>query len=95
MRTAPCMRKITKHIIIPLIVATIFFIVALLPVELLGCRNRGLIAALLAIAAGILGIVAAVKALIGRARGDSNSFLWMASALILAIPASFIVLIAI
>ena len=88
------MRKITKHIIIPLIVAAIFFVVASLPVELLECRNRGLIAPLLPIAAGILGIVAAVKALMGKVRGDSNSFLWMASALILAIPAIFIVLIA-
>ncbi|MFC1814324.1 hypothetical protein ACFL03_16725 [Thermodesulfobacteriota bacterium] len=89
------MRKITKHIIIPLIVPAIFFVVASLPVEVLGCRNRGIIAALLAIAAGILGIVAAVKALMGKVRGDSNSFLWVASALILAIPAIFIVLIAI
>jgi hypothetical protein len=89
------MKRITKHVVIPLIVPAIFFVVASLPVELLGCRNRGLIAALLAIAAGLLGIVAAVKGLIGKVRGDSNSFLWMASALILAIPAIFIVVIAI
>lgn len=89
------MKRITKHAVIPLIVPAIFFVVASLPVELLGCRNRGLIAALLAIAAGLLGIVAAVKGLIGKVRGDSNSFLWMASALILAIPAIFIVVIAI
>jgi len=79
----------------PLMVPAIFFVVASLPVELLGCRNRGLIAALLAIAAAILGIVAAVKGLIGKVRGDSNSFLWMVSALILAIPAIYIVLITI
>jgi hypothetical protein len=89
------MREITKHIAIPLILPAIFFVVVSLPVELLGCRNRGLIAALLAIAAGIFGIVAAVKGLIGKVRGDSNSFFWMASALILAIPAIFIVVIAI
>jgi hypothetical protein len=89
------MRKITKHIAIPLILPAIFFVVASLPVELLGCRNRGLIAALLAIATGILGIVAAVKGLIIKVRGDSNSSLWMASALILAIPAIYIVLIAV
>ena len=89
------MKKITKHIAIPLIVPAISFVVASLPVELLGCRNRGLLAALLTLAAGILAIVLAVKALIGRVRGDSNSFLWMASALILAIPTIYIVLIAI
>jgi len=86
------MNKVTKHVAIPAIVPAIFFVVASLPIELLGCRNRGLIAAIIAITAGILGIVAAVKALMGRVRGDANSSLWMASALILAIPAIFIVL---
>ena len=86
------MKKITKHIIPPALVPAIFFMVAFLPVELLGCRNRGLIAALLAIAAGILSIFAAVKALVGKVRGDANSSFWMASALILAIPPMFIVL---
>ena len=89
------MKKSTKHIVIPLIAPAIFFVVASLPVDLLGCRNRGLIASLLAIAAGILGIVAAIKGLIGKVRGDSSSVLWMASALILSIPAIYIVLIAI
>ncbi len=89
------MKKIAKHIIIPALVAAIFFVVASLPVELFGCRNRGIAAALFAIAAGILGIVAAVNALMGKVRGDANSSLWMASALILAIPAIFIALSAI
>lgn len=86
------MKKIAKHVIIPAIVPAIFFAVASLPVELLGCRNRALIATLVAITAGILGIVAALRALMGKVRGDTNSFLWMASALILAIPAIFVVL---
>ncbi len=86
------MKKITKHIMIPAAVSVIFFIIAALPVELLGCFNRGLLAALLAIAAGVLGIVAAVRALMGKLRGDVNSSLWIASALIFAIPVIFIVL---
>jgi len=86
------MKKITKHMIIPITVPAIFFILALLPVELLGCRNRGIAAGTVAIVGGILGIVAAVKALMGRVREDKNSSLWMASALILAIPAFFIVI---
>ena len=88
------MKQITNHIIIPLILPAVFFVVVLLPVDLFGCRMRGLIAAGLAIAAGVLGIVAAVKALLGKVRGDTQSFLWMASALILAIPVFFIVLVA-
>jgi len=89
------MKKSIKHVMIPATVPVIFFIIASLPVELLGCRNRGLIAAFVAIAAGVLGIVAAVRAIMGKVRGDANSSLWMASALILAIPTVFIVLIAI
>jgi hypothetical protein len=68
------MNKITKHVVIPALVPAVFFVVASVPVEVLGCGNRGLIAALLAVAAGTLGIVAALKALMGKMRGDSNSF---------------------
>jgi hypothetical protein len=88
------MEKITKHVIIPFIVPAIFFVIVFLPVELLGCRTRGLIAGLVGVTAGILGIVAAVRALMDRVSGDANSSLWMASALILAIPAVFIVVFA-
>lgn len=73
-------------------VAVIFFAIAALPVEVLGCRNRGLLAALVAIAAGVMAIVAAVRALKGKIRGEANSSLWMARAVIFAIPAIFIVL---
>ena len=85
------MKKVTKHAVIPAMLPLIFFAIASLPVELFGCRNRGLLAATVAIAAGVLGIVAAVRALIGRVREDANSSLWMVSAFILAIPAFFIV----
>ncbi len=86
------MKKIIKHIMIPAMASIIFFAVAALPVELLGCYNRGLIAAIVALAAGVLGIVAAVKAVKGKIRGEANSSLWITSALIFAIPAIFIVL---
>jgi hypothetical protein len=86
------MGKITRHILIPATLPFAFWAIASLPLDLLGCRGRGLAAALVAVAAGILGLAAAVKALAGRIRGDANSFLWMASALILAIPAGLIVL---
>jgi len=36
------MKKITRHLIIPVVVTVLFFAVAALPVEILGCRNRGL-----------------------------------------------------
>jgi hypothetical protein len=52
------MNKITKHVMLPAAVSVIFFVIASIPVELLGCRNRGLIAA---IVAGIPGIVSAER----------------------------------
>jgi hypothetical protein len=86
------MKKITEHVIVPALIAAIFFAIASLPVELLGCRNRGLIAAFVAMAAGIAGTIAAVKALMGKMKRDADSSLWMVSALILATPAIYIVL---
>ena len=85
------MTKITKHIMIPANVTVIFFVIAALPVDVLGCRNLGLIAASIAIGAGLLGIIAAVRAIICKLHGDTTSSLWMVSALILAVPAIFIV----
>lgn len=86
------MKKVIKHIMIPAMASILFFAVAALPVELLGCYNRGFIAAIIALAAGVLGIFAAVKAVKGKIRGDVNSSMWIASAVIFAIPAIFIVL---
>ena len=86
------MKKVIKHIMIPAMASILFFAVAALPVELLGCYNRGLIAAIVALAAGVLGIAAAVKAVKGKIRGEENSSLWIASALIFSIPVIFIVL---
>lgn len=84
--------RIVKHIIIPALAPAAFLSVAMLPVDLLGCRTRGLIAAVIALAGGVLGIVAAVKALQGKVRADAASPYWMLSALILAVPALLIVL---
>ena len=86
------MKKITLHIVTPALAAIIFFAIAALPVELFGCFNRGLIAAFVALGTCVLGIVAAVKAVKGKIRGEANSSLWIISALIFAIPAIFIVL---
>ena len=86
------MTKITKHIIIPANVTVIFCMMTALPVNVFGCRNLRLIAGFIAIGAGLLGIVAAVRAIICKVRGDVASSLWMVSALILAVPAIFIVI---
>jgi hypothetical protein len=86
------MKKITSHLIVPVIMILLFFAVAALPAELLGCRNRGLIAAAVALASAILGIIAAVYALKSKIRGETHSSRWMVNALIFVIPAAYIVI---
>jgi hypothetical protein len=42
------MKRIVYHIMIPAITPAAFFVIASMPVEVLGCRTRGLIALLIA-----------------------------------------------
>jgi hypothetical protein len=80
------MKRIIYHILIPTIMPIVFFRIATLPVEVLGCRTRGLIALLIALASGLAAIGAAAMGLRGRMRGDTDTIWWAASAIILAIP---------
>jgi len=73
------------HVIIPSLLPIAFFAVAATPVEVLGCRNRGLLALLIAFVSVLAGLAAAVRAVQGR-RGEADSSRWVVSALILAIP---------
>jgi len=80
------MKRIIYHILIPTIMPMVFFRIAMLPVEVWGCRTRGLIALLLAVVSGLAAIGAAVMGLRGRMRGDTDALWWAASAIILTIP---------
>ncbi len=64
----------------------LFFAVALSPVNLLGCRTRGLLVLMIALAYGLSAVFAAIKALKGRLRGDADSHWWMITTIILTIP---------
>jgi hypothetical protein len=88
------MKRFFHHVIIPSIIPAAFSVVAATPVEVLGCRNRGLAAVTIAIIGGLAALGAALKGLAGRVRGDSLSAWWVASALVLSIPAVIIVVIA-
>jgi hypothetical protein len=80
------MKRIIYHILIPVIMPVVFFGIATLPVEVLGCRTRGWIALLLAFISGLAAISAAVMGLRGRMRGDKDAFWWVASTIVLTIP---------
>jgi hypothetical protein len=86
------MFRTSKHIILPLIAPIMFFIVAYLPDRIISCPVRGFLAFSIALVAGILAISAAIRALITKVRKDATSNLWILTALILAVPAIYIVL---
>ena len=81
------MSLLQRHIILPSLAPLLFFAVATTPVELLGCRTRGLLAVSIALASVLAGLGAAIMAIKGRLQGDPQPHWWVGSALILAIPA--------
>jgi hypothetical protein len=80
------MSLIQRHIILPSLAPILFFAVAATPVQVLGCRTRGLLAFAIALVSVLAGLGAAIMAIKGRLQGDPQSLWWIGSALILAIP---------
>ncbi len=76
----------------------LFFIVASMPVEVLGCVARGLIALLIALISGLAALGAAIVGakggVKGRTRHDRNSIWWVASTLILVMPVIAMIILA-
>lgn len=87
------MQRPIAHILYPAIMPALFFLIALTPVEVLGCRNRGLLAFLVALASGMAALACVVTALKGRLRGD-DSERWIISTLILTIPVVALIILA-
>jgi ATP/ADP translocase len=88
------MNRITYHLIIPSILAIVFFIIATTPVEVLGCRTRGLIALLIALISGLSAFGTAIVGAKGRMRGDGDATWWVASSIILIIPVIALIIMA-
>jgi hypothetical protein len=80
------MSRFSRHVMIPAIVPLLFFAIALTPVDVLGCRNRGLLALLVSLISGFSAIGTAIVGLKGRIRGDSTAVWWILSTLVLTIP---------
>jgi len=88
------MKRIVSHVIIPAIMPAVFFAIALTPVEVLGCRTRGLIALLIALFSGLAALGAAIIGVKGRIRGDIYSIWWVASSMILTSPVIALIILA-
>jgi hypothetical protein len=88
------MSLIQRHVILPFLAPLLFFSVAATPVEMLGCRTRGLLAFAIALVSVLAGLGAAIMAIKGRVQGDLYSHWWIGSAMILAIPAVSLLILA-
>jgi hypothetical protein len=80
------MHPLMLHIIFPAIMPALFFTVAAIPVEMIGCRTRGLLALAVAFTSMLAGVAAAVMAVRGKVKGDPRSTWWVVTSLILAVP---------
>lgn len=80
------MNRVFRHIALPAIAPLLFFSIAAIPVEAIGCRNRGLLAVAVTLSSATGSLAAAVLALKGRVQRAPDSFWWIVTALILAVP---------
>jgi hypothetical protein len=88
------MKRIVYHVILPAIMPVLFFVVALTPLEVLGCFMRGLIALLVALISGLAALGAAIVGAKGRVRHERNRIWWVMSTLILVIPVIAMIILA-
>lgn len=80
------MERLTRHVLVPALMPLLFFAAAFTPVELIGCRNRGLLALLIALASGFWALGKAVVAARAGSRGEADAAWRTIGSLILAIP---------
>jgi len=88
------MKHMIYHIFVPIIMPAVFFGIATMPVEVLGCRTRGIIALLIALMGGLAALGTAIMGAKGRMRGDTQAIWWVASSIILAIPVVALIILA-
>ncbi len=86
--------RIYRHVLLPASAPLLFLVAATTPVEVLECLMRGLVAVSIAFVSVLAGLGAAVAGVRGRMRGDPDANWWATSALILALPAVFVIVFA-
>lgn len=82
------------HIILPGLLPALFFVITATPVQVLGCRTRGLIALIVGLISGLASLITVLIAVKGRLSGEASSFWWVVSSLILVIPVIAVIFLA-
>ena len=75
-----------RHLLFPALLPLAFLALALMPVEVIGCRNRGILALVIALASGGAAIACSIRALKLKHKGSPDSGRWVVSSLILTVP---------
>lgn len=88
------LRRVLRHAVIPAIPSLLFLVIASVPVEVFGCRNRGLLAVAIALTATLAAVVTTAVGTGARRRGNPEAPWWLLSTLILLIPAILLILLA-
>jgi hypothetical protein len=86
--------KTIKQILLSLILPMLFLAVATTPVGFLGCRNRGLIAVVLAIISAIFALITTIISLRNRLNGKLHNPISLICTVIQALPAVYILILA-
>ena len=81
------MTLFTRHILLPAIAPLSIIGLYFTPVSLMGCANRGLVALAIVFLSLVAGIAAGVMGLQARGRNGTGAGWWIASTLILLLPA--------
>jgi hypothetical protein len=88
------MTRTFRHIALPAVAPLLFFSIAAIPVEAIGCRNRGLLAVAVTQASAAGSLASVVAAQKGRTRRDPDSAWWIVTAIILAVPVVGLIILA-
>jgi hypothetical protein len=86
------MNKIVKPVLLSIIPLLLFWGVAITPVTLLGCRNRGLTAVIIALLSAVSALVVSFRSLKNRLKGNPIDPASLISVIILILPAVYILL---
>lgn len=82
------MKKITKHLLLPLLAPILIVSLYFTPKHVFGCANRGLMALAVTLVALILAFVSVTKAIGEKRQGETQeSYWWILTILILITPA--------
>lgn len=88
------MSRLVRHVLIPGAVPLLFFAIALTPVDVLGCRTRGLLALTVSLGSGFAAVGLAIRGVMARIRGQELSAWRILTMLVLTVPVVAMLLLA-